>query len=61
MNLIDRIVQFQSDIARIRRDIHAHPELRFEEVRTADVVAGKLASGATRSTADSRRPASSAR
>jgi hippurate hydrolase len=43
MNLIDRIVQFQSDIAAIRRDIHAHPELKFEEVRTADVVAGKLA------------------
>jgi hippurate hydrolase len=42
MNLIDRIVQFQSDIARIRRDIHAHPELRFEEVRTAEVVAQKL-------------------
>ncbi|MEO8935442.1 MAG: M20 aminoacylase family protein [Burkholderiaceae bacterium] len=43
MNLIDRIVQFQSDIARIRRDIHAHPELKFEEVRTAEVVAQKLA------------------
>jgi amidohydrolase len=43
MNLIDRIVQFQSDIAKIRRDIHAHPELKFEEVRTADVVAAKLA------------------
>jgi hippurate hydrolase len=43
MNLIDRIVQFQSDIATIRRDLHAHPELRFEEVRTADVVADKLA------------------
>ena len=43
MNLIDRIVQFQSDIATIRRDLHAHPELKFEEVRTADVVARKLA------------------
>ena len=43
MNLIDRIVQFQSDIARIRRDIHAHPELCFQEFRTADVVAAKLA------------------
>ncbi len=42
MNLIDRIVQFQSDIARIRRDIHAHPELKFEEVRTAEIVANKL-------------------
>ena len=43
MNLIDRIVQFQSDIAAIRRDLHAHPELKFEEFRTADVVADKLA------------------
>ena len=43
MNLIDRIVQFQSEIADIRRDLHAHPELKFEEVRTADIVAAKLA------------------
>ena len=43
MNLIERIVQFQTDIAEIRRDIHAHPELKFEENRTADVVAAKLA------------------
>ncbi len=42
MNLIDRIVQFQGDIACIRRDIHAHPELCFEEVRTADLVAARL-------------------
>ncbi len=43
MKLIERIVQFQSDIQTIRRDLHAHPELRFEEARTADVVASKLA------------------
>ena len=42
MQLIDPIVEFQSELARIRRDIHAHPELCFEEVRTADVVAQKL-------------------
>ncbi len=42
MNLIDRIVQFQADIQAIRRDIHAHPELCFEENRTADVVAQQL-------------------
>ena len=29
-------------IAALRRDIHAHPELCFEEVRTADLVAQKL-------------------
>jgi hippurate hydrolase len=31
-----------AEIAAIRRDIHAHPELCFQEVRTADVVAAKL-------------------
>jgi amidohydrolase len=30
-------------IQAIRRDLHAHPELCFEEVRTADVVARQLA------------------
>ena len=42
MNLIDPIIQFHTELQKIRRDIHAHPELRFEEVRTADVVAQKL-------------------
>ncbi|MEY2772159.1 MAG: putative hydrolase YxeP [Pseudomonadota bacterium] len=39
MKLIDSIVTQAGQIASIRRDIHAHPELCFEEVRTADVVA----------------------
>lgn len=42
MNLIDPIIQFQSELRQIRRDIHAHPELCYEEQRTADVVAQKL-------------------
>jgi amidohydrolase len=42
MNLVDSIVAQASAVAAIRRDIHAHPELCFEEVRTADVVAKKL-------------------
>ena len=42
MKLIDPITQFQSELQQIRRDIHAHPELCFEEQRTADVVAKKL-------------------
>lgn len=42
MKLIDSIVAQASGMAQIRRDIHAHPELCFEEVRTADVVAAKL-------------------
>ena len=43
MKLIDDIVGQAAGIAALRRDIHAHPELCFEEVRTADVVAQKLA------------------
>jgi amidohydrolase len=42
MKLIDPIVEFQSEIQQIRRDLHAHPELCFEEQRTSDVVAKKL-------------------
>lgn len=44
MNLIDRIVQFHTEIETIRRDIHAHPELRYEEQRTSDLVARSLES-----------------
>jgi hippurate hydrolase len=42
MQLIDRVVQFRADLQQIRRDLHAHPELRFEERRTADVIAARL-------------------
>ena len=42
MNVIDSIVTQAASIAAVRRDIHAHPELCFEEVRTADLVAAKL-------------------
>lgn len=42
MKLVDSIVTQAASIAAIRRDIHAHPELCFQEVRTADVVANKL-------------------
>ena len=42
MKLIDPIVSAAAGIAAIRRDLHAHPELCFKEVRTADVVAAKL-------------------
>jgi hippurate hydrolase len=41
--LIDkRISGFQKELTQIRRDIHAHPELGFEERRTSDLVAEKL-------------------
>ncbi|MDE2428112.1 MAG: amidohydrolase [Burkholderiales bacterium] len=42
MKLIDPIVRFHADIQQIRRDIHAHPELCFEEHRTSEIVAQKL-------------------
>jgi amidohydrolase len=42
MHLINAIATNAPDIAAIRRDLHAHPELCFQEVRTADVVAAKL-------------------
>src|SRR5579862_3510582 len=43
MAIIDGIRNFHDDLTGWRRDIHAHPELGFEEQRTADLVAGKLA------------------
>ncbi|NHZ44834.1 MULTISPECIES: M20 aminoacylase family protein [Massilia] len=42
MNLVEPIIAFQSALEQIRRDLHAHPELCYEEVRTADVVAARL-------------------
>lgn len=42
MQLIDPIVQLHSELQQIRRDIHAHPELCFEEKRTSELVAQKL-------------------
>jgi hippurate hydrolase len=42
MKLIEPIVANTPEIAALRKDIHAHPELCFQEVRTADVVAAKL-------------------
>src|SRR3546814_9604559 len=44
MKLAEAIVGWKPEITAIRRDIHAHPELAYEEVRTADVVAEKLES-----------------
>ncbi|KQO53327.1 M20 aminoacylase family protein [Methylobacterium sp. Leaf85] len=44
MSPIDRIKAFADDLTAIRRDIHAHPEIGFEEVRTSSLVAEHLAS-----------------
>jgi amidohydrolase len=42
MQLVEEILAQQAEIRELRRDIHANPELRFEEFRTADLVAAKL-------------------
>jgi hippurate hydrolase len=42
MRLVEPILAHQSELETIRRDIHAHPELCYEEQRTADVVAARL-------------------
>ena len=42
MNLIEPILQFHNELQQIRRTIHAHPELSYQEVKTADLVAAKL-------------------
>lgn len=43
MPIVNRIADFHADMTAWRQDIHAHPETAFEEHRTAEVVAGKLA------------------
>jgi amidohydrolase len=42
MPVLPRSLEIQGEISAIRRDIHAHPELAYEENRTSDVVASKL-------------------
>ena len=42
MALIESIEIMQDEMTRWRRDLHAHPELGFEENRTAEIVAAKL-------------------
>jgi amidohydrolase len=43
MPVYNRIAAFSNDLTEWRRDIHAHPELGFQEHRTGDIVAQKLA------------------
>ena len=42
MKIDPAIAAFASDLTSWRRDIHAHPELGFEEERTSAIVASKL-------------------
>jgi hippurate hydrolase len=41
---LDRVRTYHDELTRLRRDIHANPELGLETHRTADIVAGLLAS-----------------
>ena len=43
MTIDERISRMQEEMTQWRRDIHAHPELGFEETRTAGLVAERLA------------------
>ncbi len=42
MGVMPAIQEFTDDLVAIRRDLHAHPEIGFEEKRTSGIVAGKL-------------------
>jgi len=42
MQLIEPITQWHEEMTAFRRDLHMHPELAYEEVRTAAKVAEKL-------------------
>ncbi len=42
MPVLNRIAEFQPEIAAWRRDFHAHPEVLFDVHRTAGIVAEKL-------------------
>ena len=42
MNALTAISEFAEDLTEIRRDIHAHPELGFQEERTSGIVAQHL-------------------
>lgn len=43
MKLIESIRADAAAIIAVRRDIHAHPDLCFQEQRTSDVIAKRLA------------------
>jgi amidohydrolase len=42
MPIINRIAEFHPEMTAWRRDLHQHPEIGYEEVRTSGVIADKL-------------------
>ena len=54
---VDHIRKLQQELTAIRRDIHAHPELAFEERRTSQIGCRVArGAGASRCTVAWRRP-----
>ena len=56
MPIINRIAEFQAEMTAWRRDLHAHPEIAFEEVRTSGIVAEKLREFGCDEVVDRHRP-----
>ena len=44
MPVIEEIKAYAEEFGQIRRNIHAHPETAYEEIRTAEIVAEQLRS-----------------
>ncbi|HIF38638.1 MAG TPA: hypothetical protein EYQ69_05395 [Gemmatimonadetes bacterium] len=42
MNLLERSKMIAEDLVRIRRDLHQHPELSFQEKRTASLASREM-------------------
>jgi metal-dependent amidase/aminoacylase/carboxypeptidase family protein len=42
MRVFDEIQRFHQELAEVRRDIHANPELGLQEHRTSEIVARQL-------------------
>jgi len=42
MNPVEHIRADHAELTALRRDLHAHPELGFEEHRTAEIVVREL-------------------
>ena len=40
--VLEELKRYEPELIAIRRDIHRHPEIGFEEVRTAELVADRL-------------------